>query len=607
MKQSYKLAAIFCLVLPATVPAANFFVDCNGTNPVAPYADWPTAATNIQDAVDAANAGDQIFVADGIYQTGGRPVNGYTITNRVVLNKAVTLQSVNGPEVTMIVGYQMPGAIIGNNAVRCVYMTNGATLIGFTVTNGATETNGFDYDYHESDGGGIWGESTNASIANCLIIDNASEWDGGGAMWGCFTNCTFEFNAAGTYGYGGGAYGALLNNCVLIGNSAHYGGGANSGRLNNCILTNNSAWGGGGGIGGVGNAATANNCFLAGNFGGSAGGASMESTLNNCVLVGNSVGINAWGGGDYEGTLSNCLLASNSAPGVYGYGGGAYQSTLNNCRLLNNWAGQYGGGSYYGTLNSCLVTSNWVASGFGGGVYYGTLNNCTITANAANAGGGTYFSTLNNCIVYFNNAPQFPNYYRSNLVSFCCTTPYAGNAGNLTNDPGFVNFAACDLHLNSNSPCINSGNNGYAATANDLDGNPRIVGRGVDIGAYEYQTPGFTLPFLWAQQYGISTDGSIDTDGDGMNNWQEWATGTNPTNPASLLKILSVSNSATGPTVRWQSVNGLYYILQSSTNLFTQPAFTTVGIYILGRSNTTSVKLYGTNTPSVNFYRVSVQ
>jgi hypothetical protein len=92
-----------------------------------------------------------------------------------------------------------------------------------------------------------------------------------------------------------------------------------------------------------------------------------------------------------------------------------------------------------------------------------------------------------------------------------------------------------------------------------------------------------------------------------MNNWQEWATGTNPTNPASLLKILSVSNSATGPTVRWQSVNGLYYILQSSTNLFTQPAFTTVGIYILGRSNTTSVKLYGTNTPSVNCYRVSVQ
>jgi hypothetical protein len=587
--------------------SATFYVDLNSTNPVSPYADWSTAATDIQSAIDASTNGDLILVTNGVYQTGGQTVNGYALTNRVVINKGVTVQSINGASATIIQGYQVPGATNGDSAVRCVYMTNNATLVGFTLTNGATLSTG-DFT-HEDCGGGIWCESTNDSvILNCIMVGNSSMWDGGGAFYGNFSNCTFTANSAGTYGYGGGVYKGTLNNCLLTGNTAHYGGGANSGVLNNCILTNNSGWGAGGGIGGAGVAATANFCFLAGNTGGSAGGGAMASTINNCVLMGNSVGSNGWGGGAEECTLNNCTVVSNSAPGTFGYGGGAYQSTLNNCTLIGNWAGQYGGGSYYGTLNNCLVSSNYVVSGFGGGSYYGSLNNCTVTGNNAGVGGGTYFTTLNNCIVYFNNAPQYPNYYRTNLVTYSCTTPYAAGIGNFTNDPAFVDFIGGNFRLQSNSPCINSGV-GSSGTTTDLDGNPRIVGGAIDMGAYEFQTPGFTLPYLWAQQYGLSTDGLIDSDGDGMNNWQEWIAGTNPTNAASLLKILSVSNSVSGTTVTWQSVSGKTYLLQRSTNLLAQPAFSTISgsIYVFGQTGVTSYKDIGAVGSGPFFYRVGVQ
>jgi hypothetical protein len=448
--------------------AATHYVDQNSANSTSPYINWATAATNIPNAVDAAVAGDEIVVTNGTYPGG------------VSINVALTVRSVSGPQFTTISG-----------GGPCVSLGNGATLTGFTLTNGI--------------GGAVGG-----ALTNCTLSGNASTYYGG-ANYCTLNNCTLSGN---TSSYYGGAYYCTLNNCTLVGNFATYGGGAGWCTLNNCTLTNNSA--------------------------GYGGGASY-SGLNNCTLIGNSAGYVGFGGGASYSTLNNCTLSNNSA----GYGGGSDNGTLNNCTLTGNSASYYGGGSFQDTLNNCIVLD------------------------------GASSSTLNNC---------------------------------WTTEPLFVDRAAGNLRLQSNSPCINAGNNAYAPAGPDLDGNPRIKGGTVDIGAYEFQTPTSIISYAWLQQYGLPTDGSADyadPDHDGMNNWQEWVCGTDPNNALSVLRILAPSPTGTNVVVAWQSVAGVNYLLERSASL-TPPAFSTLATNIPGQQGTTSFT--DTNATGIGpfFYRVGV-
>jgi hypothetical protein len=323
--------------------------------------------------------------------------------------------------------------------------------------------------------------------------------------------------------------------------------------------------------------------------------ASTDAFLTNCVIVGNFVG--GWGpcegGGVCRGTLYNCTLSGNSAVvydtgwGGAADGGGAYGSTLYNCTLTGNLARRWGGGASSSTLYNCTLTDNWGLDG-------GAADNCT----------------LNNSIVYSNTAGSGgANYGSYCTLNYCCTTPQPTNGvGNITNAPLFLNYAGGNLRLQSNSPCLNAGNNAYAPPGPDLDGNPRIVSGTVDIGAYEYQGPGSLISYTWLQHYGLPTDGSADfahADADGMNNWQEWVCGTCPTNEVSALRLLSASPTGTNVTVSWQSVPGVTYFLERSANLGSP--FTPLATNILGQA--TSISYADTNAAGVGpfFYRVGVR
>jgi len=441
----------------------------------------------------------------------------FTVTNRIAVNKPLTIQSLNGPSATFI---------NGGSFYRCVYLTNGAALNGFTLINGAAGW----ISTTQSFRGGI---ITTTNIVKGGGVACSSSYASGRAT---ISNCVITANTA--TGDGGGAYFVTLINSTLTGNTAISGGGAYDSALFNCVVTGNSAQ----------------------MTGQNTGGLPQPSTLPGV------------GGGIYSCSAVNCVIANNSAY----EGGGVYNPEgLINCTIINNSA------SYYG------------------GVY---LNGYSLSPS----------SYAYNCLIYFNTAGTNANFGATNLFAdHCCTFPMpTGGVGNITNDPALVDVYGGDYHLQANSPCINSGNNAAITNSTDLDGNPRMVGGMVDIGAYEFQAPTSVISYAWLQQYGLPTDGSADyqdSDGDGMNNWQEFIAGTIPTNAASFLAMNSAypQRGLNWVIVKWQSVNTRTYYLQRSSDLI--GGFSTIQSNIVGQAGTTLYFDSTATNSSQYFYRIGVQ
>src|SRR5262249_23301307 len=98
----FVLTGTYLLALLNGLGATTRYVNVANPNPVSPYTDWATAATNIQDAVDVADNGDLVLVTSGIYTSQGRSAGG--AMNCVVVDKAVTVQGVNAATTTVIDG-----------------------------------------------------------------------------------------------------------------------------------------------------------------------------------------------------------------------------------------------------------------------------------------------------------------------------------------------------------------------------------------------------------------------------------------------------------------------------------------------------------------------
>ncbi len=456
--------AVLCAFTALPGRGAFLYVDANSTNPIPPYTNWATAAITIQAAVDAASAGDEVWVWSGVYSNGfgaNAPVPGNS--NRVTIAKAITVQAYYGPETTIIEG----AGPLGLNGVRCVYLTNGAALRGFTLRGGTSVS------FSGAVGGGGAFVTGGGRVEDC-IITNCEATFGGGVFVsgdGLVIGSTVISNRGGD---GGGLYlygtNASARECFIANNAnAQHGGGVyvrQAGWLDTCTIQGNLTDSRGGGV------------YLSG------GGA-----MTNCLVQGNRCGHSGGGVQCYQGGLvDRCRLFDNVAEGIgAGYGGGLalYQGGWGrNCLILGNCAFYCGGGvvlSYTGVLENCTVCNNHTRSiasyAGGGGVwcqYLGDklIRNCIIRNNASVAGPQNWG---------LDAGPA--------LFEYCCTTPTNGLPGGLgcfDADPLFMDPAAGIYGLQLTSPCRDAGiNQAWMTDAFDLPGRNRVGNGVVDLGAFE--------------------------------------------------------------------------------------------------------------------------
>ena len=229
-------------------------------------------------------------------------------------------------------------------------------------------------------------------------------------------------------------------------------------------------------------------------------------TLSNCVIENNGqYGIRGIG---CHATIRWCTIRNNTWHGIFQDGTGNI-ITIENCTIQrNNRYGIYLDGSVVSIKNSTIVKN-----GSDDIQYYGirlinpqvipALHNNTIAYNR-NAGIAYIDNDPNyankpdiqNCILWYNNngGEQQAGYKVPTHYS-CVYDPNDPNGvsttldtnGNFSHKPDFAyTNEPNNVHLAANSYCINKGNpNLTYADANDIDGEYRIMGTFVDVGADE--------------------------------------------------------------------------------------------------------------------------
>lgn len=494
------------------------YVSPNGTNAnPATATSWATSTTDLQAAINASAANDQVWVRTGLYKPGGNANTNRSISfamkNGVAIYGGFTgtetsLGQRPAVNLTTPSGTTLSGDIgtVGNSTDNILHvihnlpslgLTTFAVLDGFVITGGnANGTNPY-----EDLGGGILNRADGANlcrptIRNCFFTRNMAVSGGGIANRDGDANC-----------------GPTITNCVFTSNTANGGGiqtQSASSTVTGCLFTNNGFAYGGGGI--ENNAATGfiSSCTFVANVsnveGGGVRNANCSAALRfaNCEFVSNS---SAYGGGIRNLTASpvvqNCSFRGNSA-GVLGGGMLNFATSLpviTNSEFLGNTANQGGG--------VCNETNSSA-----------TLVNCSFSGNQASNGGAIanfgsspgFRNTLvwgNSSGVYNTDNTSVPSYTASAVQSLSLGAGVFNGSTNplFVSQPSVGLGTAGNLRLQATSPAIDAGDPATTSATvgnTDLAGNARIVSR-IDLGAFEFACQTATRLYVRAGATGANT------------------------------------------------------------------------------------------------------
>jgi len=390
----------------------------------------------------------------------------------------------------------------GNNGFdrSTVATSDGAAVFGISVISNSE----FTENVSERDGGAARKVNT---IINSIFNDNTARF--GGAVYKVENVVSSSFNNNSAIGHssnsGAGLGGAiydvtLIKDSSFVGNKAYTGGAVNIvDDIQNSVFTENSARQSGGAVAAGFNSKISRSFFnknMATGFGGAVAGAGF---IDQSSFDENS----AQGGGAVSMTsnaklfISNSVFLSNNA-----LQGGAILHTRDlgvktliiNSLMANNNADQ--GGAVATEREAIIMNSTVVknaATEQGGGIYSsGIIINSLLTNNTISAGISNDIHALDTMVIDYS------------LLGAISGTDIDIRSNASIGEAAYVDFANNDFHLQQSSSAINSGTvdfgqfddiedmledlidgNETVDLGIDLEGNPRIQGTSIDLGAYE--------------------------------------------------------------------------------------------------------------------------
>jgi hypothetical protein len=450
--------------------------------------------TSLEDAVESAVPGDEIVVSPGTYREA-----------LFVVDKLLTIRAGGGEPVVLDGGGVTPLLIVAGGAelrLEGVKLQNGIySAVRVLAASLALQDCEISGNVQGHRGAGISAQYARLQINRSRITGNhvmeSSQGDSGGGIWLLYSvasivDTLIADNSAPARG--GGICAAMAD--VLIEGST--------------VLRNQAA--GGGGLAG-------------GSF-----------AVRRSMIAENRA-VTWYGGGIVTGgafTLEDSEVSGNRS---YDYGGGLHldraEGVVRGCAIRGNTSGRAGGIELWKPTR--FVVENTVISGNGGaevgGVQASGLGllmvvNSTIAGNGGGSIGGMEVTGVNmvllNSIVWGNEGTSwrgnhdldfFEGYPPAATLEIACSS--IGDRGGV--DPLFVNprpplaaaTAADDYHLRVDSPLIDAGCSDARypdLPSRDLDGDPRPIGAGFDVGADEFDLT--KVPAALEQSASVLEDGA---------------------------------------------------------------------------------------------------
>jgi len=471
---------------------------------------WADAFTNLVDALDEADSGTAILVAEGTYYPGSSRSDYFRAQDDVNLYGGFAGTETNASQRNPQAHVTVLSADIGTVGVatdNCYHVIYGwskknSCFDGFTITDGYADSATSSRDR----GGGLYlYGSTNVSVVDSVITSNYAAY-GAGLYYGTASNCVITENNASDYG--GGTYKARAVNCLIYSNTANYGGGSMWSTNINATITKNTAVTNGGGI--------------------------YSGVTENSIVWGNNA---SSGSNQAFSTVSySCVAPLASGAGNIAANPLFIDPAQNDYRLLPTSPCTNAGNDAYASGTTDLagnarIWNETVDMGAYETIYF------DVSANAATNGTVAPTGTIQ---VYIHENSTFTNqpapwYHVSEIT--------------VNGIPSETNLIFVSTNVQENQSIE------IAFSENIVTGLPANV------------TESWLAQYGWTNQFYHAA--SADQDTDNMLTWQEYVAGTIPTSSASFFHLQGTwFNASTGIVLHWSPVaTGRTYFVSTTTNL----------------------------------------